>query len=60
MRVKINDKWFDSSQTAICIELTGQDKDNIENMHPDCDKYAMFPDSESISKDEMLAWMDAE
>lgn len=57
MRVKIGETWYDAKETAICIELSGQDKDNIGAMHPDCTKYAAFPDECSMSADEMRAWM---
>ena len=57
MKVKIGDAWFDSSEVPICIKLTEQDKINIVNMSPEAKKYAVFPDIESISKEEMLEWM---
>ncbi len=60
MRVKIGDRWYDANEQAICIELSAQDKLNIENMNPDCDKYAVFPDKDALTSDEMRYWMATE
>lgn len=57
MKVKIGDTWYDANETAICVELNSQDKENIENMNADCDKYAVFPDAKNLTPDEMRAWM---
>lgn len=57
MRVKINGQWYDANSDLICVELTGSDKHNIANMHPDATKYASFPDYNGLSKEEKLAWM---
>lgn len=60
MRVKIGRTWHDASDQAICIDLSAQDKENIANMHPDCDKYASFPDACKMTPDEMREWMATE
>lgn len=57
MRVKIGDTWHDAEEESICVELSGQDKLNIENMNPDCDKYAVFPDVDSMTREEMIEWI---
>jgi len=57
MRVKIGDQWFSSDDQPICVELTDQDKSNIENMDPDATRYAVFPDALASSVDEKYEWM---
>lgn len=58
MKVKIADKWYDSEDSAICVELSEQDKHNINNMHPECKKYASFPKSDKRTNQEKYDWMD--
>ena len=57
MRVKIGDTWYSAAQQAICVELSSQDRENIANMDPGCDMYAVFPDDTGMTKGEMLEWM---
>ena len=56
MKVKIGDKVFDGEKIPVMVILSDQDKKNINNMHPDCSKYATFPDGWG-STQEMFAWM---
>ena len=58
MRVKINDVWYDSYATPICVELSSADKDNISRMAPDATKYAHAPDNHFTSAEEFLKWME--
>jgi hypothetical protein len=48
MKVKIGNIIYDANQEPIMIILDGQDKRNIQNMHPDATKYCAFPDSTSL------------
>jgi len=57
MRVKIGDKWFDGNEQPVMVELTDSDKQNIANMLPHCTKYAMFPDNDHRSTEDMKKWM---
>jgi len=55
MKVKINDTWYDSEDTPICLELTEIDQELIDKM---CgSKIAFFPD-DYTNREEMLEWMD--
>lgn len=55
MRVKIGNKWHDSEKEPIVIELTDEDKRNIENMHPLMDKYCSYPNG--TDRKEIENWM---
>jgi len=57
MRVKIGDQWFSADDQPICVELTDEDKLNIESMAPDATKYAVFPDALTTGADEKYEWM---
>lgn len=60
MRVKIGNTWYDSLEQPICIEVNSTEKGQIQDMDmagKNKAKYASFPD-DSMSKEEMLAWMD--
>lgn len=57
MRVKVGDQWHECQ--PIMVELADQDKVNIQKMHPDATKYALFDDDDEMSRDEKLAWMEA-
>ena len=57
MRVKVGNRWYDSRNIPICIEFTGNSRENIINAAPDCQsKYAEFPEAWG-SKEEMVEWM---
>lgn len=62
MRVKIGDRWHDTADQPICIQLTPAEEDMIAERimtgttGPE-GKMAFFPDDWG-SADEMLAWMD--
>lgn len=56
MRVKIGDKWFEPTiGQPVMIELTQQDKANIDNMHPDATRYAIFDDDDDRSSERRRA-----
>lgn len=60
MRVKVGDQWFGAEPgKPIMIEVTQQDKDNIQNMVPGATKYAVFTDDDEAFPDNatMFAWM---
>lgn len=56
MKVKVGNKIYDGKEEPVMVILEGNDKQNIENMLPECTKYAMFPDG-LMDEDEMRAWM---
>jgi len=43
MKVKIDDKVFDSEEQPIMVVLDDKDKENISNMLPEATKYCSFP-----------------
>jgi hypothetical protein len=55
MKVKVGDKIYDSSVEPVMVILTDQDKENIANMLPECQKYCGFPDT--IPSEEIKEWM---
>lgn len=57
MRVKIGDEWFEPKpDLPIMIELSSQDKINIQNMIPEAKRYAVY-DTDVFSEEEILDWM---
>ena len=44
MKVKINNKTYDSNEEPIMLILSDQDKKNIKNMADDATKYCSFPE----------------
>lgn len=46
MRVKINGRIYDANVSAIVIELSQYDKDNIAAMNLDATRYGVFPDGQ--------------
>ena len=60
MRIKIKDKWHNiSPDKPIMIQLSDADKRNIANMHPDCDRYAVFHDDDTMRSNDREVWMDS-
>ena len=57
MRVKIGDKWYDSEEEPIVVELSDQDKINIAHMSEIAKKYCSFP--EGLSRDKVREWMNS-
>ena len=59
LRVKVGMKWHEVNRyQPIMIELTEQDKLNIQNMAPEATKYAIFSDdSYFVSVEDKMAWM---
>jgi len=60
MRVKVGDTWYDSTEQPICLQLNELEKEQIANMGPPTannGKYAVFPDVNALSREEMLEWM---
>jgi hypothetical protein len=58
MRVKIEDKWYDTLKTAIVIELSEKDKLNISRMSCHTSMYASFPEADVRDYDNKLEWME--
>ena len=60
MRVKINDVWYDSKNQSICIKISDGEQKQIAEMDRSVatqGKYAVFPNAESMTREEMLEWM---
>lgn len=59
MRVKIGDTWYEAGTgQPIVVELTKQDRRNIDNMHPEYTKYCVY-DTDEYSEDAIKTWMEA-
>ena len=56
MRVKVDNKIYDSKDGPIMVILTDKDKENIANMNKDCTKYCMHQDS--MDEEEAYKWME--
>jgi hypothetical protein len=57
MRIKVRDQWYDGNEEIVMIELTDDDKRNINSMHPDCTKYAQWP-GDSMTEDQVNEFME--
>lgn len=59
MRVKINDVWYDSEETPICLELSATEKDHLRGIGPEATMYASYSEewAEGKTPDEIRAWM---
>lgn len=61
MRVKVGNTWYEAKPgQPIMVELTKNDKHNIERMLPWATKYALFDDAEEMTRQQMLDWMENE
>ena len=61
MRVKVGNEWFETiPKQPIMVELTQQDKLNIQDMLPSASKYAVFSDEDEMDEGSKLSWMEAE
>jgi len=58
MKVKIGNKVYDGSVEPVMVILTDDDKQNINNMIPECTKYCQFPDD--MSEEEARKFMKIE
>jgi len=56
MKVKVGNTIYDGEDLPVMVILTDQDKENIRNMLPECNKYCMYPDS--IDPVEIQEWME--
>lgn len=61
MRVKIKDTWHDSKEEPICIQISEGEQEQIKNMDrriAQNGKYAVFPDSDKMTRKQMLDFME--
>lgn len=59
MRVKVGDTWYKAEPgQPIMVELKPGDRQNIANMLPEATKYAVFDDSEPLTREQMLKWVE--
>ncbi len=60
MRVKIGFTWYDSNEQPICIQVSEGEQSQIADLDRSIarnGKYAVFPNTEEMSTEEMLSWM---
>lgn len=60
MRVKIGNKWFDSDDQPICIQINDVEQNHISQIDrkiAESGKYAVFPDNTEMTVDQMREWM---
>jgi len=55
MKIKVDNKIYDSNNGMIMVILSDQDKINIANMDANCTKYCSYPDD--LDSEEVLEWM---
>lgn len=55
MKVKIGYTIYSPEDQPIMLILSSEDKKNIANMHPSCNKFCSAPDS--ISREEIVSFM---
>jgi len=61
MRVKIGNVWHNCEDEPICIQISKGEQEQIASLDRRIateGKYAIFPDSCGLTKDQMLAWME--
>lgn len=61
MRIKVQDKWFDSDEEPLCVQFSKKDLENLKNAEwPENvkHKYATFPDHFEMTQEECSEWMD--
>lgn len=44
---------------VVAVELTGEDRENIENMSPDASFYVAFEDGDGVLRSRVQAWLEA-
>ena len=62
MKVKVGNKVYDGEDQPVIVILTDQDKKNIANIFPECQRYCMYPETKHwIGNDNknIKEWMDA-
>ena len=59
MKVKVGNTITDGDHQPVMVILNDQDKKNIQNMHPDCTKYCVYPTNDYTPK-EIIKWMKKE
>jgi hypothetical protein len=60
MNVKIGDTWYSSDETPICIQVNEVEQQQIANLDRSVahhGKYAVFPESVDMTREEMICWM---
>jgi len=60
MKVKIGDTWYDSNEQPICIQISEGEQSQIADLDRSVarnGKYAVFPDTEAMTTEEMFDWM---
>lgn len=58
MRVKIGETWYDGKDQPLMVELTDDDKKDINNMGK-LKKYCQFPDT-VFSTEYIMKWMETD
>lgn len=61
MRVKVRGEWFSSYDEPICIQISESEQQQIADIDRGVapqGKYAVFPESDKLSREEMIELMD--
>ena len=61
MKVKIGDTWYSSDETPILFQLNEAEQQHIADLNRSVahhGKYAVFPESTNMTREEMLRWME--
>lgn len=56
MRVKVNDTWYDSTEIAIAVELTLEERKQVSLMPEEMTRYAVYP-SRLMTKCQAEEWL---
>lgn len=60
MKVKIGNKWYDSNDEPICIQVSEGEQKQIGEMDRSVAKkgrYAIFPNAQNWTQEQMIEWM---
>lgn len=63
MKIKIRDKIYDSEKEPIILALSKEERDQINSMSPEDNKFIAYPDGEEWTKNDyfkITEWMISE
>lgn len=56
MKIKVGNKIYDGENEPVMAIFNEQDKINIANMHPEANRYCVYP-TEKHSEEDIKKWM---
>ena len=62
MKVKVGNKIYNGEEEPVMVTLTKEDREQINNMHPDNKGYCVYPDTKEWTKSnykKIKEWMKA-